>query len=301
MSTLHSGAASHATFNPAMWANVALGLLHRNAVMPRLVTREYEPIVATQGKSVTIPTRGVAVIQEKTPGTPIVPQAIAGSNITVSLDYHECCDITVEDVQDAQSSVKNMMGYLEDMLAVVANKVDSDLLSVPVSAVPAAQIITSTTGTKTEADILNARRLLNANEIPDLNRNFVTEDYGDLLQIRRYVEADALGKAGRIIEGQCGRVSGFDCFEDPRVEAVAGSAGFYNNLFFWKRSIALVTRPLALPPAGMGVQAYYAEKDGLGIRLLYGYDIGNRGVTLAIDILYGIGVVESKGIILYRV
>jgi len=301
MSTLHSGATSHATFNPAMWANVALGLLHRNAVMPRLVTREYEPIVATQGKSVTIPKRGVPVVQMKTSGTPIVPQAIAGSNVTVNLDYHACCDITVEDVQDAQSSVKNMMGYLEDQLSVISAKVDTDLLTVPITAVPAAQIITSTTGTKTEADIVEARRLLNANQVPDDNRFYVCEDYGDLLRIARYTEADKLAKAGRIIEGQCGRVTGFDCFEDSRVVAVTGSAGFYNNLFFWKRAIALVTLPLALPPAGMGVQAYYAEKDGLGIRLLYGYDIGNRGVTLAIDILYGIGVVESKGIILYRV
>lgn len=300
MATINQGAGSHSAFIPAMWANTALGLLHQNAVMPKLVDRHWENVVATQGQSVTIPKRGTPVAQLKTAGTAITPQAIAGTNVTVTLDKHYCCDITIEDVLQAQSSVKNMLGYLEDQMAVLSKQVDTDLLSV-YTAVPAAQIITRSTGAKTEADIVEARRLLNVNEVPLEDRRYVCEDYGDLLKIARFTETDKLGGGRRIIDGQMGRVTGFDVFEDPRVVQDSTSSGIYNNLFFHKRAIALVTRPLAIPPANSGVQAYYAEKDGLGIRLLYGYDIGNRGMTLALDILYGVGVVDSRMIVLYRV
>lgn len=301
LASSHGGTTpADSTFIPAMWANIALGLLHQNAVMPKLVTRDYEPIVARQGRWVEIPKRGTLTAQAKAANTAVTLQNPTPSRIQITLDKHYDVSFLVEDVTEAQSSVKNMLGYMEDGMAAIAKQVDTDLLSL-YTGCPAAQIITRSTGVMVEADVLTARQLLNANEIPMENRYFVVYDQGDLLAISRFTEAHIVADPKRIKEGAIGRIHGFDVFEDPRVVVDATSASIHNQLFFWRDALALVTRPLPLPPKGSGVQAFMAHKDGLGIRLLYGYNISHKGMQCSVDILYGVGVVRNEGIVLYRV
>lgn len=62
------------------------------------------------------------------------------------------------------------------------------------------------------------------------------------------------------------------------------------NLAFHRDAIALVTRPLALPNAG--VQAGVSNYNGIGMRVLMQYDINAGGTIVNCDILAGVAVLD---------
>lgn len=62
------------------------------------------------------------------------------------------------------------------------------------------------------------------------------------------------------------------------------------SLAFHRNAIALVTRPLALP-MGSG-RAAVVHKDGLGVRVVFGYDQDTKQDTVSLDIIYGIKTLE---------
>ena len=65
-----------------------------------------------------------------------------------------------------------------------------------------------------------------------------------------------------------------------------------NSLAFHRNGLALVTRNLALP---MGAaKAAIASADGLGVRVVYGYDMSTKTDTVSFDILYGIKELDTS-------
>jgi len=65
------------------------------------------------------------------------------------------------------------------------------------------------------------------------------------------------------------------------------------NLAFHRDSLALVTRPLALPDTRMGVMAAVVPHNGIGMRVLMQYDINAGGTVVNCDILAGVAVLQS--------
>lgn len=65
-----------------------------------------------------------------------------------------------------------------------------------------------------------------------------------------------------------------------------------NSLAFHRNGIALVTRPLALPRGAK--DAAIASADGLGVRVVYDYDVNTKQDTVSFDILYGIKELDVK-------
>lgn len=64
-----------------------------------------------------------------------------------------------------------------------------------------------------------------------------------------------------------------------------------HSLAFHRNALALVTRPLALP---MGAsKAAIVSHDGLGIRVVYGYDQDTKKDTVSLDIIYGIKTLDA--------
>ena len=66
-----------------------------------------------------------------------------------------------------------------------------------------------------------------------------------------------------------------------------GPIGSY-NLGFLKGAIALVSRPLALPPASTGVRGAVVNYNNLSMRCVMTYDGTNQGVLVTLDTLYGV-------------
>lgn len=64
-----------------------------------------------------------------------------------------------------------------------------------------------------------------------------------------------------------------------------------HSLAFHRNAIALVTRPLALP---MGAaNAAIMSHDGLGVRVVYGYDQDTKKDTVSLDIIYGVKTLDE--------
>lgn len=71
-----------------------------------------------------------------------------------------------------------------------------------------------------------------------------------------------------------------------------GPAGNY-CFAFHPNALALVSRPLALPPENMGVTSYVANYDGIGLRVTIGYNQTAQGIVVTVDLLLGVALLDS--------
>lgn len=65
-----------------------------------------------------------------------------------------------------------------------------------------------------------------------------------------------------------------------------------HSLAFHRNAIAFVTRPLALP-MGAANSAIMSD-NGLGVRVVYGYDQDTKKDTVSLDVLYGVKTLDSS-------
>lgn len=72
-----------------------------------------------------------------------------------------------------------------------------------------------------------------------------------------------------------------------------GPAGEY-NFAFHRNAIALVTRPLALPPAGAGARSFVASYNGLAIRVTMSYSGLSQGTLCTVDLLCGVQTLDTN-------
>lgn len=77
------------------------------------------------------------------------------------------------------------------------------------------------------------------------------------------------------------------------VSAFLMPAGNY-GLGLYRNSIQLVNRPLALPRANQGVDAYVASGMGWSIRVMSSYDILAKKTTYAMDFIMGIATIDEN-------
>ena len=71
-----------------------------------------------------------------------------------------------------------------------------------------------------------------------------------------------------------------------------GPDGDY-NMAYQSDAIALVNRPLALPPSDAGVRAGYGFDNNISMRAMIGYDIKKQAQRVVIDCLLGVKVLDS--------
>lgn len=66
------------------------------------------------------------------------------------------------------------------------------------------------------------------------------------------------------------------------------------GLALWRSSIQLVNRPLRVPPAGRGVDAYTAIGNGWSLRVMSQYDIDYKTTKYSFDFLMGIATIDEN-------
>lgn len=71
-----------------------------------------------------------------------------------------------------------------------------------------------------------------------------------------------------------------------------GPGGSYNFIFH-REAIALVSRPLALPSAEMGVRSSVAVHNDVSMRIAMQYDIDSQGTKVTLDLLAGVAVLDT--------
>ena len=267
-------------------AREALMVLRNNAVMPKLVHRDYSSeFVAGVGDTITI--RKPATFVAKEFDEEIEVQDATETGVPVKMDKHLDVSFAVTSKQMSLDIADFSKQLLEPAMQAFADKVDAYLLGLSSGIT---NTIDHADGAIKPDDLVDARAMIS--RAPLANRYAVvsTNAEADLLKTELFVSAEKVGDAGTALrEASLGRKFGMDIYADQNI--VKGST-YAPNMVFHKNAFALVTRPLAIPN-GAG-KAAIVNYDGFGLRVVYGYDINKKQDVISIDMLCGVATLDKR-------
>lgn len=138
--------------------------------------------------------------------------------------------------------------------------------------------------------LINARTVLTKNLAPQMNRVAVEspDGAGKLLKDPLFHQADQRGDTDGLIEASIGRKFGFDNYESQAL------SGISQNVAFHRDALALVSRTLALPKGKTAETAAVANYKGLGLRVVYDYDVNKKQDVVSVDFLCGIKAIRPS-------
>lgn len=193
--------------------------LRENAVMPRLVNRDYEAEAAQKGQTVTIPISSAIADREVTPN--VVPPASVDSAPTQALipldQWREApFHMTDRDVLESMNGTIPMQA--SEAIKSLVNYANAFMLS----KYKGVYGFTGTPGTTPFADTsdaTDARKVLNNQLAPLSDRRFVIDPDAEAkaLNLRAFQDMSFSGSAAGITEGQINRKMGFDWYMDQQV------------------------------------------------------------------------------------
>ena len=269
---------------PEVIAREALMVLRNNAVMARLVHRDYSSEFAgAVGDTITI--RKPASFEAKEYTTDIVVQDATETGVEVKLDKHIDVSFAVTSRQMTLEIADFSRELLIPAMQSIQDKIDSYILA------QAAAVTNAVTASdNVQADIVDARAYLTKGKAPLTDRYFVaSSDYeAEMLKTDLFVSAEKVGDEGSALrEASLGRKFGMNVYADQNADATdIDAVAFHRNAF------ALVTRSLALPN-GAG-KAAIVNYDGFGLRVVYDYDIHTKSDTISIDMLCGVATLDKN-------
>ena len=273
---------------PDIIAREALMVLRNNAVMAKLVHRDYSDEFAAVGDTITIRKPATFVANEYN-GDKITVQDATETGVPVKIDKHLDVSFAVTSKEMALDIADFSKQFLVPAMQAFADKVDKYLIDLEASAT---NRVAHASGAIAPADVIAARKFLTENAAPLADRRFVVgaTAEADLLNSELFVSAEKVGDEGTALrEASLGRKFGLDCYVDQNI----GAAGGYTpSIAFHKNAMALVTRPLALPQGA--AKAAIVNYDGFGLRVVYGYDMNTKKDTVSIDMICGVKLLDQN-------
>lgn len=280
---------------PDTIADLAIANLYDNAVMAGLVSRDYEDdFVGQVGDTVNVRKPTTFDAKQFDRGTGIEIQDATESTVPIVLDKFKDVSfaVTSEDwtlqVQDFNEQ------FVQPAMNAINQQIDADILSEAAANVTQLVGDGSSTYTEDQAKVLiDAGKALDIASVPRSQRRMVAsastaaEWLGDPI----FHEADKRGGTTGLIEAEIGRKFGFDNYMDQNVadETATNSAAAtvtLSGLGFHRDAFTLVTRPLAIPRGA--ASATTRSFNGIGLRVVYDYDITLKQDVVSIDVLYGV-------------
>ena len=277
----------------------ALPVLVGNLVMGNLVNRDYEPALAQAGDTINVPIPPDMVANNIIDGSGLVqPQNPSLGNAQIVLNTHVEATFQIPDVIKVLATPDLMKIYMGPAMAAIAQRIESDLLSLY-----GGFTMNGTVGTPgtaiTEATIDAAETALFLAKSPSSEQKFIVVDaaaYSAWRQIPRFSEFQTAGDAGlrALIDGTVGRVKDFFVFRSQWVPKTGSSPTTTHNLAFTKNAIGLVVRRLPQPLPGPGAIAEYAELGNFGMRVVMSYQPNTLAQQFTVDALYGCGILRNQ-------
>lgn len=231
-------------------------------------------------KSVSFPRTGNLDPVAKTENTATESQALTFAVDQLSLNQHVQTLARLEDIADVQSIVDVPGEILTRAAAGMAKKFDTAIyaaLKAGASASTPDHIINhyGTSGTITIAKILEARKLLNREDVPMDDRFMAIspEQEAELLALANFVNADQYGSSVVLVNGELGRVLGFRVIMSTTVEDDVS--------LYWHRSALAFARQID-PKWETQRADLELLADAYSLSSLYGVkvlDSGKRNVT----------------------
>lgn len=201
--------------------------LRENAVMPRLVNRDYETEAAQKGTTVTIPIPSAIADRNVAPAE--VPPASVDSTPTqalVPLDQWREAPFHLTDKEQLESLSNVIPMQASEAIKSLVNTANAFIMN-KYKGIYGVSGVAGTTplGTNT-SEATDARKVLNNQLAPLDNRRLVIDPDAEAtaLNLRAFQDMSFSGSAEAIVEGKINRKLGFDWFMDQQVPThTAGS------------------------------------------------------------------------------
>jgi hypothetical protein len=276
----------------------ALPTLVGNLVMGNLVNRDYEPVLAHAGDTVNIPIPPTMVANNIAEGNTVTLQNPSLGNAQIVLNTHAEATFQIPDVTKVLAVPDLLKVYMQPAVAAIAQRIESDLLSLYAGFTANSPVGTSGTPI-TEATIDAAETALFLAKEPAMSQKYIVVDaaaYSAWRQIPRFSEFQTAGDAGlrALVYGTIGKVKDFFVFRSQFVPKTGSSPVATHNVAFTRDAVGLVIRRLPQPLPGTGAIAEYAELGTFGMRVVMSYQPNTLAQQFTVDVLYGCGVLRNS-------
>lgn len=270
-------------------AQAALAHLYNNTVMLPLTWRDFEnEFVPGAGATINIRKPGVFTAGAYN-GSTITVQNMTETSTTLVLNKHMDVSFRVTSL-DLTLSIKDFSEQLlQPALEAHAQGIDDAII-----AALDAGGLGSVGGAGDLGEswndprvLIDARTYLSERAVPLTDRYAVVGPRmaGEWLKDDHWQRVDASGDAEALRNASMGlRKAGFEPVESQNITTNAGYA-------FHKTAVAFASRPLALPKGA--ADASIMNYKGVGLRVVFGYDMQLKSDVCSIDVLYGVKVLDS--------
>jgi hypothetical protein len=210
---------------PKILARGLLALRNR-AVMPRLVNRDYESEARQKGQTVTIPVPTAVTTAAVTAAeTPPTPGNTTPGSVSLTLDNWRKTTpffLTDQDVTNVMEDEHFVPGQMSEAVSALADYVNAQILALYTGVYGYAGTAGTTPFDETVPVVdvaTDAMTVLNQQKCPPANRRAVLDwiAHGKAAALPAFSNADKKGSTGTLLEGELGRVFGFDWFGDGQV------------------------------------------------------------------------------------
>jgi hypothetical protein len=203
--------------------------LRQNAIMPRVVNRDYSGLAAMKGNAINVPIPSAITATDVAPGvTTVSNNAISPTSAIVTLDFWKSGDfyLTDKEIQDCMEGVVPMQA--SEAIKALANAVDSYILGKAVGVFAQAGTAATTPFATAITVFGEARMKLNRQKAPLDNRVAVFDPLAEanLLLVSPVLLAQERGDPAGVISGAIGRKLGFDVFMDQNITTYTPGTGW---------------------------------------------------------------------------
>lgn len=277
-------------------ARAALATLYENTVMLPLCARDYESEFVP-GVGATVNVRKPAVFTaEEWNGTSINVQNATETSVPVVLDQHFDVSFAVTSIERTLKIVDFAEQFLNPALEAHAQGIDKAIIAAATAGFGGTSVGGDADPTEPWNDpkvLTDARTVLSENAVPLSDRYAVVGPRmaGEWTKSDWWGRFDQSGSTAALEEASMGpRKAGFTPYESQNITTNVGLA-------FHRSGLAFVSRPLALP-TGAADKAIMSYK-GVGLRVVFDYDMQKKQDICSIDVLYGIKVMDAaRGLII---
>lgn len=287
---------------PSLVARTALATLYNTTVLLPLVWRDFDPdFTGKQGDTVNV--RKPAVFEGKEFNRVVGIEIQSADEDSVPIQLDVIADVSFEVTsEEATLEIDNFAERLLDpAMEAISQKVDGDLAEALVDAAEGAGGGGTSTMTSVASDVFTgasgARSKLGRAKIPTMDRHavFSPEGAGVALSDTLFVQADKSGSTDALREGSLGRVFGFATYESQVFGFGSGDRGQADGVAFYRQAVTIASRRLDTPRGVGNEQVAVEDYKGLGLRVVYDYDINKKKDVCSVDILYGIEKLRPAG------
>lgn len=283
------------SFFPTIVAGETLMVLKNNTVIANLVHRDFEDEVKSFGSAVDISKPSTFSVNAKSGGGNVTVQDVVSTKVTLTLNNHKEVTFNIEDVDITKSKLKMLIErHFEPAGIALGDDVDNALLDLNTGLsknyTPGAVM--------SKAVVIGSRRRMIQNKTPfDGRVHFIHHPISEekLLTDETFTSAEKVGDDGtKLREASIGRVFGFNHWVAQNVNVTTATPNVNHNMAFHRNALALVTRPLETAvPDDAGVKIASMEEDGVGLRVVTGYDLDRLATRVTIDLLYAVGELDD--------